>query len=438
MTENNRIEYKRELTDGLEKEAVAFLNKDGGALYIGINDKGNTIGVKDADSDMLKIKDRLKNNISPSCMGLFDIMSENRTGHEIIKITLASGSEKPYYIKKKGMSEKGCFVRIGTAAEPMQRKMIDEFYSKRTRNSIRKIKSNQQTLKFEQLKIYYQESGKKLNQQFTSNLELMTEDGFLNYVAYMLSDVNTVSIKFAKYKGKDRADLIENNEYGNCSLIKAAKLVLDKIDLENKTITQITPKERGDIRLWNPIALREAIINALVHNDYTNEVPPKFEIFEDRIEITSSGGLPRGLSQGEFFEGYSVPRNKELMRIFKDIRLVEQLGSGIPRILSSYNKDCFKFSTNFLRMIFPKSIGGQMGGQIGGQMGGQIDHLPTKQKEVLQLIILNNKVTRKELTAKLKINASAIQKHLEALKDKKYIKREGGTRGYWKVNLSKK
>jgi ATP-dependent DNA helicase RecG len=328
------------------------------------------------------------------------------------------------------MSEKGCFIRIGTAAEPMQRKMIDEFYSKRTRNSIRKIKSNQQTLKFEQLKIYYQESGKKLNQQFTSNLELMTEDGFLNYVAYMLSDVNTVAIKFAKYKGKGRANLIENNEYGNCSLIKATKLVLDKIDLENKTITQITPKERGDIRLWNPIALREAIINALVHNDYTNEVPPKFEIFEDRIEITSSGGLPRGLSQGEFFEGYSVPRNKELMRIFKDIRLVEQLGSSVPRILSSYNKDCFKFSANFLRMISPKSIG--------GQMGGQIDHLPTKQKEVLQLIILNNKVTRKELTAKLKINASAIQKHLEALKDKKYIEREGGTRGYWKVNVSKK
>jgi ATP-dependent DNA helicase RecG len=75
MTENNRIEYKRELTDGLEKEVVAFLNKDGGDLYIGIDDKGNSIGVKHADSDMLKIKDRLKNNISPSCMGLFDIVS---------------------------------------------------------------------------------------------------------------------------------------------------------------------------------------------------------------------------------------------------------------------------------------------------------------------------------------------------------------------------
>ena len=81
------------------------------------------------------------------------------------------------------------------------------------------------------------------------------------------------------------------------------------------------------------IAFREAIINAFVHNDYTREIAPKFEIFKDRIEITSAGSLPEGLSKSEFFDGFSIPRNKELMRIFKDLDLVEQLGSGIPRIL---------------------------------------------------------------------------------------------------------
>ena len=116
MAESNRIEYKRILTAGLEKEVTAFLNKDGGALYIGVDDSGLGIGLQDRDGDMLKIKDRLKNNIAPSCMGLFDIVNEERDGKGIIKIILASGSEKPYYIKKKGMSEKGCYVRIGTAA----------------------------------------------------------------------------------------------------------------------------------------------------------------------------------------------------------------------------------------------------------------------------------------------------------------------------------
>jgi len=115
----------------------------------------------------------------------------------------------------------------------------------------------------------------------------------------------------------------------------------------------MTSREREDFRLWNPVALREAVINAFVHNDYSKEIPPKFELFSDRIEITSAGGLPEGLSKTEFFEGFSVPRNKELMRIYRDLGLVEQLGSGVPRILQVYSKDCFTFSNNFLRMTFP-------------------------------------------------------------------------------------
>ena len=93
----------------------------------------------------------------------------------------------------------------------------------------------------------------------------------------------------------------------------------------------------------------------LILNDYTKEVAPKFEIFDDRLEITSYGSLPEGLSKEEFFEGYSIIRNKELMRIFKDLDLVEQLGSGIPRILQTYAQDSFHFSENFLRVTLPSS-----------------------------------------------------------------------------------
>jgi predicted HTH transcriptional regulator len=253
------------------------------------------------------------------------------------------------------MSEKGAFIRIGTAAEPMPVKTIESLFAKRTRNSIGKIKSPNQNLTFEQLKIYYEGAKKTLNQQFASNLELLTEEGRYNYVAYLLADVNGMSIKIAKYDGIDRVDLMENNEYGYCSLAKATKQVLDKVELENKTLAKITSKERKEKRLWNPVALREAVINAIVHNDYTSEVPPKFEFFDDRIEITSFGSLPQGMTENELFEGYSVPRNKELMRVFRDLDLVEHLGSGVPRILRSYGEECFKFTENFLRMTFPIS-----------------------------------------------------------------------------------
>ena len=356
MKESYRLELKLTLTDSLEKEVVAFLNsREGGVIYIGIADNGVAQGVENSDAIQLQIKDRLKNNIHPTCMGLFDIIGEEISNKEVIKIIVASGPEKPYYLKKQGMSEKGCFIRVGTAAEPMPGRMIENLFARRTRNSIGKIRSNQQKLKFEQLKIYYEESGKLLNSRFAANLGLQTEDGAFNYVAFLMSDINSMSIKVAKYRGKNRVHLIENNEYGYCSIIKATKQVLDKIELENKTKSRITSKERVDTRLWNAIALREAIINAMVHNDYSNEVPPKFEIFDDRIEITSAGSLPDLLSQEEFFEGFSIPRNQEMMRIFKDLELVEHLGSGVPRILEAYPKECFRFTENFLRMTFPNA-----------------------------------------------------------------------------------
>jgi predicted HTH transcriptional regulator len=240
MSETNRIEYKQELTPNvdIEKEVVAFLNyHEGGYIFIGIDNEGNIRGVSDPDGDMLKLKDRIKNNIMPSCMGLFDVQAEKRENKNIIKIIIASGPEKPYYKKKYGMSEKGCYIRIGTAAEPMPQKMIDELFAKRIRNSLGRIASNRQNLTFEQLRIYYETAGLSLNEKFASNLELLTDSGRFNYVAYLLADNNSTSIKVAKYSSKTRVDLKESNEYGHACLIRAAKQVIDKIEIENPTMT---------------------------------------------------------------------------------------------------------------------------------------------------------------------------------------------------------
>ena len=354
MIESKNIEYKRQVTPELEKEVVAFLNtNEGGFIYIGIDKTGKTIGVPNPDAVQLELKDRFKNNILPSCMGLFDILLEKRDDKNIVKIIVAGGYEKPYYIKKYGLSEKGAFIRIGSASEPMPSQQIEELFTKRTRYSIGKIKSPKKDLRFQQLQIYYQSMGKTLNEQFARNLELLNEDGDYNYVAYLMNDINNISVRVARYAGTNQVDLVQNEEYGHESLIKATQQVLDKLNLENRTFTKITYKQRIERRLWNPVALREAVINAFVHNDYTYEVAPKFEIFKDRLVITSCGGLPYGISQEEFFSGTSIPRNKELMRIFRDVELVEHLGSGIPRILQSYPKESFKFMENTLRVIFP-------------------------------------------------------------------------------------
>ncbi len=140
---------------------------------------------------------------------------------------------------------------------------------------------------------------------------------------------------------------------GETNRIEYKSKLTPELDIENKVAATITSVERIETPMWDKVALREAVINAIVHNDYSFEVPPKFEIFPDRFEITSAGRLPESLSREEFFNGISIPRNKELMRIYRDVELVESLGSGIPRILRVYGEDCFKFTDNFIRITFP-------------------------------------------------------------------------------------
>ena len=371
--ENNRIEYKRELTDGLEKEVVAFLNaREGGVLYIGIDNDGAVFGVEDCDKLQLAIKDRLKNNIQPSIMGLFEILHEAVDGKDILRIIVAGGLEKPYYLKKYGMTEKGCFLRIGSASEPMPREMIESLYGRRIRNTIGRMESPRRDLTFEQLKIYYETRGLQLNDAFMRTLELLTPEDKPNYAAYLLADENGSSLQVAKYAGIDRVDLIENRDYGRCSLVKALKAMLDRVNVENTIFTKIGYPLRQEREMINSIAIREAIINAVVHNDYSYGATPKLEFFSDRAEVTSMGGLPYGVTEKDFFGGCSVPRNKEIMRVFRDLEIVEHLGSGVPRILKAYGKEAFEIRDSYVRIVFryAKPIS-----EVTGQVTGQVMRL---------------------------------------------------------------
>lgn len=137
LVESNRLEFKRVLNDSLEKEVVGFLNyHEGGEIYIGIDDDGTIIGVGDSDGLQKRIVDRIKNNIYPSTMGLFDVIAVKMDCKNIVKVIISSGSEKPYYIRKYGMSPYGCFLRVGTTVQQMNKEMIDSLYSKRIRNSL--------------------------------------------------------------------------------------------------------------------------------------------------------------------------------------------------------------------------------------------------------------------------------------------------------------
>ena len=435
--ETNRIEYKRELNDKLEREVVAFLNyHQGGVVYIGVDDSGKAMGIDAIDDVQLKVVDRLKNNILPATLGLFDVIAEKLDGKDILKIVISSGPEKPYYLRKYGMSPAGCFIRVGSAVQPMTTEMIDISYARRIRNSLSNIAARRQDLTFEQLKIYYEAAGFHLNQYFAQNLGLLTEDGKFNYAAFLLADENDASIKVARYSGTDKIDLTENAEFGFCSLVKATKSVIDKLDIVNVTKTQITGKERKEKRLVDVIALREAVLNAMIHNDYMTEIPPLIEIFSDRIVITSSGRLPQDLTVNEFFSGISAPRNKELMRVFKDLKLAEQIGSGMRRILSVYDKSAFEVSENFLRVTFYYDAKATL--DVTKNVIKNVTKttaLNSTQQKIINAIEQDKNITTSELASVIGITKRQVLRNIKKLTDVSLLSRVGNHRaGFWSVN----
>jgi len=165
--------------------------------------------------------------------------------------------------------------------------------------------------------------------------------------------------------------------------------------------------------------LREAVINAFVHNDYSSGDSPVFEVFSDRFVITSYGGLIDGLSKKEFFSGISKPRNRELMRIFKDLGYVEHLGSGMNRIMKKYDKSIFEFTDHFLKVTFPFS---------------KIKSKEKSREKILNLIRENRFITTSELASELRLSTSAIEKHIRNLKSEGILSRIGPDKGgHWEI-----
>ncbi len=429
VIEDVRNEFKVKLTDKFEEEVISFLNTNGGNIYLGVNDKGDIVGIN-GNIDLLQrtIKDRIKDNIMPSTLGLYDVVVLEENNKKYIKIIIARGSDDPYYIKGMGMTPDSCFIRVGSSIQSMPYDMINNRVNKRTRTSLRNIVSPKQDLTFSQLKIYYEEKGFNINNNFLKQLDLYTDDGKYNYNAYLLADNNTISIRFGKYEGTNAVDLIENEDFGNCSIVKATKNILNKIEIENKIFTKIEYPERKEIRMYDFAAVREAVVNAIVHNDWSNEYAPKFEMFSDKLVISSNGGIQPSTTKEEFLEGYSLPKNKELMKVFNDLDLVEQMGTGIIRILQSYNKKSFEFFPNFIRVTFPFNQ------DKFREEGKEIFELTETQKSIINLMLESPTITQETLSKLLAINIRTVQRNIKILIEKGLIERTGATKkGEWIV-----
>ena len=152
----------------------------------------------------------------------------------------------------------------------------------------------------------------------------------------------------------------------------------------------------------------------------------KRELFADRLEITSTGGILQGLTESEFFEGFSMPRNKELMRIFRDLDMVEHLGSGVPRILKAYPKFCFRFTNNFIRMSFPSSE------KTSGKSA--VKSAVKTPDQVLEVLGNHPDFTLQEVATHINKSLSLVEKTAAKLRKAGKLKYVGPQKGgHWKI-----
>ena len=438
VIEDSRNEFKVKLPDDLEETVIGFLNsKDGGNIYIGISDDGTVVGLKN-NLDLLqrKIKDIIVSNIEPSVLGLFDIEVLEENSKKYIHITVAKGVERPYHIKGMGMTTDSCFIRVGSSNEKMSTTLINKMFRSRTKDSLKNIVSPIQDLTFRQLKMYYIEKGFDLGENFERQLEFYTDDNKFNYIAYLLADNNRISIKVAKYVGDDVDEIEEYYEFGECSLITATYRVLEKFKTQNKVFAKITYPERIEKSMYDYNAVREAIINAIVHNDWSNEYPPKFEFFSDRLEISSFGGIQEEFTEEEFLKGYSAPKNPELMRVFKDLELVEHLGTGVKKILKKYDKSIYQFYPHFIIVCIKYNQNDFV--YENKVKTRKIDYselnLSKMEESIIKLILDRPNITQSEMANLLNLTPRMIRYHISELVNSGYIRRVGpNKKGKWEV-----
>ncbi len=439
FSETDKIEFKEKINDTLPKEIESFLNTDGGTIYIGVSDSGVPIGVNNLDIQLRNVSDIISDQIEPNAIDCAKPEVEFMNDKIIIKIVIKKGYASLYCIKKYGFSSAGCHYRVGTTCKSMTLEMIRKRFEQGFSGADMMVRreSYYQNLTFSKFKMMLLENGYHLEENtFERNFKLRTNDGAYNYLAELLADENTIPFIFAKFKGKTKATFSERSDYGDQCIILAYENMKERLKLENICKTITNPRPRRDIYLYDMDAVNEALVNAIIHNDY-RITDPQVAFFEDRLEITSHGGLPYGLTEQEFFNGISKPRNEQLMDIFTRLGIVEHTGHGIPVIVEKYGKNVFEISDNYIRVSIPFNEEVILNhGTINGSISGSInkEELLDKENEILELLENNPNLSIRTLCEKLNISYRTTQRYVSNLKEKGIMERVGGNKkGYWKI-----
>ena len=335
--ESETVELKSAVVDDIKKEIIAFANSDGGKLYIGVRDDGEVAGLDDPDGTALQVSNMVRDSIKPDITMFLHYQTIEEDGKKIIEISVQRGTNRPYYIAKKGMRPEGVYVRQGYSSVPATDTAIRCMIKETDGDRFETMRCLDQELTFEDTKKEFQFHEIELGPQQMRTLKLVENDGLYSNLALLLSDQNPHTIKVAVFQGTKQMIFKDRREFGG-SLMKQMNEVYEYIDFRNQIRATIEKLSRIDVRDYPVIAVREALLNLLVHRDYSFSASALISIYDDRIEFVSIGGLMPGIDLEDIMAGISVCRNQNLANVFYRLHLIEAYGTGLTKIMEAYEE----------------------------------------------------------------------------------------------------
>lgn len=455
------------------KSVSAFANGMGGRLIWGIADDDTLVGLADAKGDAEKISEAIKAHIDP--IPDFNLSFAKAEDKEFVVLTVMPGAQTPYYYIGDGQMQ--AFVRVGNESVVASMSKHKELVLKGSNMSYDSLVSR---WKFEDMAFtvlratYFKRTNRSFEDSDYESFGIINEKGELTNAGALLADYSPVRhsrLFCTRWNGLDKAngvmDALDDEEYTG-SLVSLLQAGLDFVRRNTRKAWRKTADNRLEYPEYPERAVEEGLVNALIHRNYLelgSEV--HIDMYDDRLEIFSPGGLMDGgsIKDMDVMNMASRRRNPILADIFSRLKYMERRGSGFKKIVTAYKShdgyneemnptfstpwDSFvlvlpKFNIDGIDGVFISNQddlqqdevtnyeGGQKGGQKGSQKGGQKEDKTVD--IILQLVKQNPYITRKELSESVGIAPSAIQKHINKLKDNGTIVRYGGDRGgHWEV-----
>jgi len=417
ISETENLEFKEIAKDELYKEVIAFANTNGGTILIGVAKTGETTPIADINDTYTRVTNGIRDAIAPD-VTIFTkyTLEKNNT----IRIEIGEGSYKPYYLKSKGLKPSGVYIRQGASSVPVSTEQIRQMIKNADGDIFEELRSMEQSLTFQSCVKTFSEHKVAFGEEKHPVLGIRNLQGLYTNLGMLLSDQCAYSVKVAVFSDEENTVFRDRKEFTG-SVFTQMEDAFAYLQLCNQNRSVIDGLTRRDYWDYPKDAVREALINALIHRDYSFSGSIIINVNEKSMEFISIGGLLPGLLPEDIRNGISQLRNRNLAEAFYRLNLIESYGTGIRRIFALYGGSPAKpdiiVTPNSFRITLPNM----------NTRKGQapVSTVTQQMRRVLECLASNRDITDAELQQILQIKRTRLYTLINQMQDAGLIKIDG-------------